>query len=280
MADITDITTGTKNGTGYFDKFMDSINVHIEDQFVQGRITGKDYATVYLGALQAALQQAVAYVGIQEQVSASALRTAAEAALLGQKLLTERAQVEDTLEGSPVLGAVGKQKELQQAQIKGFSRDAEQKALKILMDSWNVNKSVLGDSLEVPDGARNDDIEDLIIKLRQGVEVTGSIYKFSADAGPNQEVGKSSFVMLDGTGSTAPFDDPDNPEDISTTGGYSWSIVLGSNTTGAADPLLDDDTSATPNFTAPAAAGEITFQLEITGTENSRSFDTVTITIV
>ena len=273
MVDITDITTGTKNGTGHFDKMMDAINVHIQDQFTKGYITNKDYATVYLGALQSALQQAVAYVGIQEQVAASSTKTAAEAALLAQKLITERSQTEDVIDTVTVLGAVGKQKELQQAQINGFTRDAEQKALKILMDSWNVSRAAIGDALEIPDGARNDDIEEVIIKVRQGIGVTDSIYKFSADAGPDQDVALEAFVQLDGSGSTSPFDDTVSPESIST---YLWTLL--DDTTGET-PVLSDTGLAKPTFNAPTIAGTLVWRLEITGTLGSLSQDLVTINV-
>ena len=277
MVDITDITTGTKNGTGYFDKFMDSINVHIEDQFQKGRITGKDYGVVYLGALQAALAQAVAYVGVQEQVSASSLRTAAEAALLAQKLITERAQVEDVIDTVAVLGSIGKQKALQEAQANGFARDAEQKALKILMDAWQVNKSVLGDALEVPDGARNDDIEEMIIKLRQGIEITESIYKFSASAGEDQEVTTGYYVELDGTGSTSPTDDTENPEIIS---GYLWTQLSGTSAGTITNATLERASFTAPAVSVTPSDNQLVFQLTISSSGASPdSSDTVTVTV-
>jgi hypothetical protein len=95
-----------------------------------------------------------------------------------------------------VLGTIGKQKGLHHAQTEGFARDAEQKALKIMMDSWGISKSVSGDAIDAPDGARNDDIEDLIIKLRKGIEITESIYKFNADAGNDQTVLLTTMIWL------------------------------------------------------------------------------------
>lgn len=254
MADIKDITTGVINGSGYFDKFMDAINVHLDNQYKQGYIKGTDYANVYLGSLQAALSQAVAYVSVVEQVRASGIQTGlqetqsakdievkdeqirasgiqtdiaeeqstkdlllkqeqidaslakrtAEVALLNQKRKTEEAQINDTVDGVTVAGAIGTQKALQAKQTDGFTRDAEQKAAKILMDAWSAEKAVSGDLVFTPDGARNDDIEDVLIKLREGIGVTSSIYKLSADAGDDISVTADSVIILDATNSTAP----------------------------------------------------------------------------
>ena len=57
FSDITNATTLT-DGTGYFDKLMKTINLYIEDQYKKGRLKGPDYATVYLGSMQMALQTA------------------------------------------------------------------------------------------------------------------------------------------------------------------------------------------------------------------------------
>ena len=276
MVDITDITTGTPNGTGYFDKFMDSINSQLDSQFKLGRLQGKDYANVYLGSMQTALAQAVAYVGVVEQVTSSEARRIAEVALLEQRALTEQAQILDIVDGNTVLGTIGKQKALHQAQTDGFARDAEQKALKIMMDSWGISKSVSGDAIDAPDGARNDDIEDLIIKLRKGIEITESIYKFNADAGNDQTVAVSSYIQLDGTGSTSPTD-LDMPIEIAT---WAWTV----------DSV--PDTATTPTIVNANAAqatiadigivpGDYVFRLTIESDEDTpqTDFDTVTITV-
>ena len=60
----TATTVGTGNstdGAGNFDNLMKVVTLHLEAQFAAGRITGTDYATVYLGALQSTLAQAVSF---------------------------------------------------------------------------------------------------------------------------------------------------------------------------------------------------------------------------
>ena len=71
---ITDVTNGdldTNNdwvGTGVFDVLMHAVNKNIDGQYLKGRITGSDYANVYLGAMQAVLAHSVDYV-MKEKVS-------------------------------------------------------------------------------------------------------------------------------------------------------------------------------------------------------------------
>jgi hypothetical protein len=276
MVDITDITTGTPNGTGYFDKFMDSINSQLDSQFKLGRLQGKDYANVYLGSMQTALAQAVAYVGVVEQVTSSEARRIAEVALLEQRALTEQAQILDIVDGNTVLGTIGKQKALHQAQTDGFARDAEQKALKIMMDSWGISKSVSGDAIDAPDGARNDDIEDLIIKLRKGIEITESIYKFNADAGNDQTVAVSSYIQLDGTGSTSPTD-LDMPIEIAT---WAWTVDSVPDT--ATTPTIVNANAAQATITdIGIVPGDYVFRLTVESDEVTpqTDFDTVTVTV-
>ena len=71
---LTDITNGNLNigndweGTGVFDVLIGAVNKNIESQYNKGRITGSDYANVYLGSIQAVLQQSMEYV-LREKVT-------------------------------------------------------------------------------------------------------------------------------------------------------------------------------------------------------------------
>lgn len=67
------------------------------------------------------------------------LQTIAQTSLVQQKIATEKAQTTEV--GVDANSVIGKQKLLYQAQTDGFARDAEQKALKILVDSWNVRRT-------------------------------------------------------------------------------------------------------------------------------------------
>ena len=67
---ITDITTGIVDGTGIFDKLMASVKAHIHDEYDNGRIKGPEYSQVYLGAIQAVLNQSVQYALQEKQLEA------------------------------------------------------------------------------------------------------------------------------------------------------------------------------------------------------------------
>ena len=91
-----------------------------------------------------------------------------ETALLGQKIVTEKAQ---TIEmGVDENSVIGRQKILYKAQADGFSRDAEQKVAKLLVDSWNTRR--MTDEGTVADSVNQ--LNDLTVgraigKLMEGV---------------------------------------------------------------------------------------------------------------
>jgi len=125
-------------GSGTFDELMEAVNIHLDAQFNLGRITGADYAVVYLGAMQAALQQSVAY-------AIGAEKTNAEVTLINQKEVTEFGQTRVSTKTTPHVDSIlGKQSTLYGEQAKGFKWNADQKYLKTLLDAWAVNISTAG----------------------------------------------------------------------------------------------------------------------------------------
>lgn len=211
MADITtlDLTTGAVDGSGVFDLLMKATKAHLDQEFEANRIRGNDYATVYLGSVQAVMQTATQFLlekdraarqaellqaqidsellnqqltqaniaqteaqtGLITQQTANAeaeglnipkqglvldgqkckldaefdvlleqkLKTVAETALLNQRKVTEQAQTVGA--GVDEDSVIGRQKALHKAQADGFLRDAEQKAAKIMLDTWNVRRT-------------------------------------------------------------------------------------------------------------------------------------------
>ncbi|WRN92281.1 virion structural protein [Pseudomonas phage vB_Pae_HMKU_23] len=67
------------------------------------------------------------------------LNTQEQTILVRQKVASERAQTIGA--GVDADSVIGRQKELYKAQADGFKRDAEQKAAKILIDTWNVRRT-------------------------------------------------------------------------------------------------------------------------------------------
>ena len=91
---VADLTTNVVTssafvvtGGGVFDDLMETINTHLDAQFKLGRITGTEYSTVYLGALQSAAQNAVSYVIGQEKTNSDvASATIQDTLISAQKL--------------------------------------------------------------------------------------------------------------------------------------------------------------------------------------------------
>lgn len=89
------------------------------------------------------------------------------------------------------------------------------------------------------------------------------LLKPTADAGPDQRVNAGVLVTLDGSASSA----------TSGIASYAWTQVAG---TGVS---LNGADTATPSFTAPAAAGVLTFQLSVTDNFGTTATDTVDVTV-
>jgi len=158
-----DLTTGAVGGAGVFDQLMVSVDAHLSREFKANRIKGTDYAQVYVGSMTAAMQNAVQFLlgkqaadkqaellasqtlteayTLSDLLPAQIDKLAAEIALLGQKKSTEEAQIKDIVDDLAVVGVIGKQKLLYGKQTDGFDRDAEQKAAKMLIDTWAIRVS-------------------------------------------------------------------------------------------------------------------------------------------
>ena len=74
-----------------------------------------------------------------DNLMANLLKTGQETALLTQKVVTERAQTSAV--GVDPDSVIGKQKNLYQAQTDGFARDAENKAAKLMADTWGIRRT-------------------------------------------------------------------------------------------------------------------------------------------
>jgi hypothetical protein len=63
---ITDLTTGSVDGSGVFDKIMASVSAHLSKEFEKGRISGAEYTKAYVELTQAALATASQYTLAKE----------------------------------------------------------------------------------------------------------------------------------------------------------------------------------------------------------------------
>lgn len=235
---LEQLTTSTVDGSGVFDKLMQAVEAHIDQEFKKNRIKGPEYATVYLGALQSTLDQSIRFlldkdeaalkakqielmdaqiaevnarISLLQQQATNAgkegalldkqvlkldsdilltdaqkdkvdaeilllgkqeLKSAAETALLEQKRDTELAQVDGT--GVSPDSVIGRQMTLYKNQAEGYLRDAEQKATKMMLDTWNVRMTA---DPNITDHNAINKLEDATIgkavtSLLQGIGIT------------------------------------------------------------------------------------------------------------
>ena len=164
LSNATTVGTGNStDGTGNFDNLMKVVTLHLEKQFTDGRITGTDYATVYLGAFQSTLAQAVSFTLNMNKANE-------EADLLAQKTTTEYAQTLVTGNTTPNANSVtGKQITLFTEQAKGFKWNAENKYLKSLLDAYAINVSVSkqadASTLKLQGGSASTGIDSVISSM-------------------------------------------------------------------------------------------------------------------
>lgn len=194
-----DLTTKVVNGTGIFDELMTAAHAHLDQEWGKQRITGTQYAEVYLGQLTAVLQQSVAFLVQRDAIYLNNLLTQAQIdkaskelalldkqielieaqiasqeannALIAQKVKTEKAQIQDIVDGEVVVGVTGAQTALYKQQKEGFIRDAEQKALKIISDTW-ITRVTVDDATPLPAGFNTEAVDAFTRKVADGVEVT------------------------------------------------------------------------------------------------------------
>lgn len=154
---ITQLTGGSLEGEGVFDVLMRATKAHLEAEFARNRIKGPEYATVYLGSLQAVMDRSLQFLLNQQKVNLEAqllekqilseeknqalldaqiAKLNAEIALLGQQLLNL------TAEGLNI----PKQGLVLDGQVAKLAADvdlAEQQLLNLIAEGLNIPKQGL-----------------------------------------------------------------------------------------------------------------------------------------
>lgn len=69
---IDDLTTGSVDGTGTFDKMMATVAAQLDDQFKKNRMNASDYAKVYTQLMQSTMQSAIQFELGRELAAAQA----------------------------------------------------------------------------------------------------------------------------------------------------------------------------------------------------------------
>ena len=130
------------NSSGYFKELMDSINAYIKKEYDSGRLSGAQYAEVYLAMMQTALQQAIQY-GLQAPIAEAQIE------VFNKEADTKQYTLDNLLPAQ--LGLVNqqtntslKQSELYNAQITAFNKKTIIEKADLLTKSWAVLSSTAG----------------------------------------------------------------------------------------------------------------------------------------
>lgn len=238
LIDIGDVTTGSLDGTGYFDILMRTVSLHLQREWTGGRITGDVYAKAYLEALNNALNQAIGFVisanqaavnedlvraqvdQIRAQVAQMKVQEdqiRAQIELIGYQGNAEQAKYKDVVDGLTVAGSIGKQKDVYSAQIKGFKDSALQSVAKTMMDIWSVQRSTDDGIMPTPESklydgnignAVNEMLKNLNIPVAAPPNIPSQSLKvgtaYSFDVSPYFSLSSGEVITAYSTSSTLP----------------------------------------------------------------------------
>ena len=87
LANLTS-STASEDGNGVFDLLIQAVEKRIEEQYTDGRITGADYASVYLGSMQSVLSESVKFLMTEQQADKQADLIAEQ--IIGETKKTEQ----------------------------------------------------------------------------------------------------------------------------------------------------------------------------------------------
>lgn len=191
ISELTAGTTSASSATAIFDAVMAAVESHVTQESVARRLTNEQFAQVYLGAMQIAMDKATA-IFLQKPI------TEREAALLDKKIATEALQASKlsyeintllpkqvvSLDAEIALKAAQttltnaqtlteeKKKLLVERQTKGFDDDAKQKLLKQALDSWSVAYSVAKTDNAIPTAITTPTIDGIMNNAKTALGIS------------------------------------------------------------------------------------------------------------
>lgn len=116
------------------------LNLKSQDQMINAQVEQQKATTINTAQELLNLKAQECLLKAQYDLAMlTKLQTTAQTSLIQQKMATEKAQTVET--GVDDNSVIGRQKILYKAQSDGFQRDAEQKAAKLLTDTWNVRRT-------------------------------------------------------------------------------------------------------------------------------------------
>ena len=141
MTDFTRNTSIDNNynvtGDGIFDDMMEAVNSNIKAQYDAGRITGSDYASVYLGAMQTAISQSVQVMLNKALVDAQVANEEAKTDLINVQIQEEQYKLDTLLPDEHADNL--KDLEVKSSQIQAVEKDMELKDKQIQEEQYKLD---------------------------------------------------------------------------------------------------------------------------------------------
>lgn len=220
---VEDLTEVSLLGQGVLDVFLQTQRLHLDREFHDGRIQGKEYSDVFLQTYITTLEHAIAFLFAREKQAFELDLLDLQAEHLKEQIKLTKEQInlakaelklkEKELEikekelqlaaanvdlirqkivteraqtdGSVIGGGsvLGKQNDVLDAQIQGYRRDAEQKAAQLLLQTWITRMN--NDSAITNDAnmLKDNYIGRTVARLMEGAGISSS-GRNEADLGP------------------------------------------------------------------------------------------------
>ena len=119
--EFTEVTTGDIEGNGVFDQLMRISKLHIKEEYESQRITGGEYAELYLGIMQVNIQQSIDFVLRRRLIEA-------ETKNAEKDFETKEANTKN----------IEEQTALYKRQREGFDDNKYQKLFETQMNAWSL----------------------------------------------------------------------------------------------------------------------------------------------
>lgn len=124
------------------------------------------YALTKLKLAGEDMQFGMAKYNLDNTLPAQLANLQAQRTLLSEQVEAHRAQTLNTrIDGTPIAGTLGKQRELYDQQIVSYKRDAEVKAARLFTDAWITMKTI-DEGLLPPAGFANASVDTVLNKLK------------------------------------------------------------------------------------------------------------------
>jgi hypothetical protein len=163
LTSINELTEGTVTGNGAFDKLMAAGRAHLDREYKEQRLTGPEYAQVYLGMLESSMNTALTFM-------VQGAKLDLERALLEQQVLLAQIEVQKMGLEKEKLAAELELLELQKPKLQAEVEVMQAQVLKVQQEVQNLaaeELSIAGRTVLVTRQADNEVIQGTVLVAQE-----------------------------------------------------------------------------------------------------------------